>query len=84
MATKKIAKNIKFEDALAALEQQVEQLERGEMPLDEAIAAFQYGTELSKVCLDRLTAAKQQVAKLQVPDPAGEAFTEAPFEEDGE
>ena len=37
MATKKIAKNIKFEDALSELEAQVQLLESGELPLDKAL-----------------------------------------------
>ena len=34
MTMKKIAKNIKFEEALAELEQQVQLLESGELPLE--------------------------------------------------
>ena len=37
MAAKKIAKNIKFEDALNELEAQVQLLESGELPLDKAL-----------------------------------------------
>ena len=37
MTMKKIAKNIKFEEALAELEQQVQLLESGELPLEEAL-----------------------------------------------
>lgn len=48
MTMKKIAKNIKFEEALAELEQQVQLLESGELPLEEALAAFQQGVALSK------------------------------------
>ena len=40
MAAKKIAKNIKFEDALSELEQQVKLLESGELPLEEALDIF--------------------------------------------
>ena len=47
MATKKIAKNIKFEDALSELEAQVQLLESGELPLDKALEVFKYGVELS-------------------------------------
>ena len=54
MAAKKIAKNIKFEDALSELEQQVKLLESGELPLEEALDIFRYGVELSKVCTSKL------------------------------
>lgn len=43
MTMKKIAKNIKFEEALAELEQQVQLLESGELPLEEARQRFQQG-----------------------------------------
>lgn len=61
---KKIAKNIKFEDALAELEQQVQLLESGELPLEEALAAFQQGVALSKVCMTKLNTVQQEVEKI--------------------
>ena len=66
MAAKKTAKNIKFEEALAELEAAVEKLESGELPLEEAIDEFQRGTELSKICLEKLNKAKAAVQKLEV------------------
>ena len=65
MTMKKIAKNIKFEEALAELEQQV-QLESGELPLEEALAAFQQGVALSKVCMTKLNTVQQEVEKIVV------------------
>lgn len=65
---KKIAKNIKFEDALAELEQQVQLLESGELPLEEALAAFQQGVALSKVCMIKLNTVQQEVEKIVVAD----------------
>ena len=65
---KKIAKNIKFEDALAELEQQVQLLESGELPLEEALAAFQQGVALSKVCMTKLNTVQQEVEKFVVAD----------------
>ena len=65
---KKIAKNIKFEDALAELEQQVQLLESGELPLEEALAAFQQGVALSKVCVTKLNTVQQAVEKIVVAD----------------
>lgn len=66
MTMKKIAKNIKFEEALAELEQQVQLLESGELPLEEALSAFQQGVALSKVCMDRLNTVQQEVEKIVV------------------
>mgnify|MGYP001470514192 FL=1 len=68
MTMKKIAKNIKFEDALAELEQQVQLLESGELPLEEALAAFQQGVALSKVCVTKLNTVQQEVEKIVVAD----------------
>lgn len=69
MATKKIAKNIKFEDALSELEAQVQLLESGELPLDQmALEVFKYGVELSRVCSSRLETVKQEVEKIVVTD----------------
>lgn len=66
MAAKKAPRNIKFEEALAELEAVVEKLESGDLPLEEAIEEFQRGTELSKICLEKLNIAKAAVQKLIV------------------
>ena len=68
MAVKKIAKNIKFEDALNELEQQVKLLESGELPLEQSLDVFRYGVELSKVCTSKLETVKQEVEKIVVND----------------
>ena len=66
MAAKKINKNMKFEEALAELEAAVEKLESGDLPLEEAIEEFQKGTELSRICMEKLKVAKAAVQKLVV------------------
>lgn len=71
MAGKKTSKNIKFEEALAELESVVDKLQNGDLPLEDAIEEFQRGTELSKICLEKLNAAKAAVQKLVV-DPDNE------------
>ena len=68
MAVKKIAKNIKFEEALNELEQQVRLLESGELPLEQSLDVFKYGVELSKVCTSKLETVKQEVEKIVVND----------------
>ena len=50
MAVKKIPKNIKFEDALVELEEQVKLLESGELSLEDSLDVFKYGVELSRGC----------------------------------
>jgi exodeoxyribonuclease VII small subunit len=77
--SKKIPKNIKFEAALSELEKQVELLESGQLSLDDSLAAFQYGTELSKICLGKLNTAKGAVEKLVVPAGNEEAYHTEPF-----
>lgn len=77
--SKKIPKNIKFEAALSELEKQVELLESGDLPLDESLEAFQYGTELSRICLSKLSTAKAAVEKLVVPEGNEEAYRTEPF-----
>ncbi|MGY3813923.1 exodeoxyribonuclease VII small subunit [Globicatella sulfidifaciens] len=68
MATKKPAKQPEnFEAALTQLEQIVQQLERGELPLEEALASFKEGIELSQYCQKTLTEAEQTVAKMMTP-----------------
>ncbi len=51
----------KFEEALARLEQIVELLDDGNLPLDESLALFKEGTKLAKACRDLLAEAEVQV-----------------------
>lgn len=68
MAVKKVPKNMKFEDALAELEKQVQLLESGDLSLDDSLDAFKYGIELSKLCNSKLATVKQEVEKIVVND----------------
>ena len=61
---KKIAKNIKFEEALTELEEQVRLLESGELSLEQSLDVFKYGIELSQVCMGKLDTVKQEVEKI--------------------
>jgi exodeoxyribonuclease VII small subunit len=59
-----LARNSKpadFEQALAELETLVEQLEKGDLPLEEALRAFERGVALTRHCQASLTAAQQKV-----------------------
>jgi exodeoxyribonuclease VII small subunit len=50
-----------FEQALAELEGLVERLERGDLPLDEALKTFERGVALTRHCQASLQAAQQKV-----------------------
>jgi len=52
---------IKFEDALKKLEKIVQDLEDGEVTLDEALKKYQEGIELSRLCNQRLESAKKKI-----------------------
>lgn len=62
-ATKKAA-NVNFENQLQQLETIVEQLESGELPLDEALKVFEKGVKLSRQCQQLLADAEQKVTIL--------------------
>ena len=53
-----------FESALKRLETIVNALEGGEVPLDEALALYEEGLELSKVCSERLKETELRLQKL--------------------
>lgn len=50
-----------FEQSLGELEQLVERLERGDLPLDEALKCFERGVALTRHCQSALKAAQQKV-----------------------
>lgn len=50
-----------FEKALAELEALVARLERGDLPLDEALKTFERGIALTRHCQSALKAAQQKV-----------------------
>ena len=54
-----------FASTLAALEQIVEQLESGNMPLEASLAAFERGVSLTRAAQQRLDAAELKVQALQ-------------------
>ena len=54
-----------FESALQELEAIVERLEKGEVSLDDAVVAYERGTELKKHCQERLDEARMKVEKIR-------------------
>ncbi len=57
-----------FEQALARLEQIVRSLEGGNVPLEDLIKLFDEGTNLVKLCTERLDKAEEKVKLLQLKD----------------
>jgi exodeoxyribonuclease VII small subunit len=53
-----------FEDSIKRIEEIVESLERGDVPLDEAVSLYEEGIQLSKTCGEKLKAAELRIKKL--------------------
>jgi exodeoxyribonuclease VII small subunit len=71
-----------LEEALKALEQTVEKLEKPELPLEESIELFEWGTKLSEICYAKLKDAEKKVELLvkKVPQPeSAEDFSAQEF-----
>ena len=54
----------RFEEALAELEGLVQRLEKGELPLEESLVAFERGVNLVRQLGDRLAQVEQRVDEL--------------------
>ncbi len=50
-----------FENAMERLEAVVEQMENSKLPLEELIRCYEEGTQLIRLCSERLTAAEQRI-----------------------
>lgn len=78
MPTPKAEKEPKpdFETAMRDLEELVERLERGDLPLEESLAAFERGVKLTRACQAALKEAEQKVEILlkKAGEPAVEDF----------
>ena len=57
-----------FEDAMKELEKLVDSLDKGDVSLDEAIAAYDRGSQLKDYCQKKLHEAKMKVETIQVSD----------------
>jgi exodeoxyribonuclease VII small subunit len=73
-------KKEKFEEALQKLEAIVAKMEEGDLPLEEALKAFEEGVRLAKFCTSKLDEAERKVEKL-IRDQGGKIQT-APFSEE--
>ena len=72
---------LSFEQALIALEEVVQQLESGNVPLDQSIVLYERGEKLRKLCQARLDDAQARIEKI-VTDADGAAVSTAPFDSD--
>ncbi|MBR5503084.1 MAG: exodeoxyribonuclease VII small subunit [Methanobrevibacter sp.] len=57
-------RNFSFEESLEELEKIVSKLERGEVPLDDAIEEFKKAMVLVKECDEKLKSAEEAIAKI--------------------
>jgi exodeoxyribonuclease VII small subunit len=68
---KKDSQELKFEEAIADLEQVVEQLESGDLSLEDSLTAFEKGVGLVRYCNQKLSEVEKKV-ELLVKDKQGQ------------
>jgi exodeoxyribonuclease VII small subunit len=73
---KKDPQELKFEEAIADLEQVVEQLESGDLSLEDSLAAFEKGVGLVRYCNQKLSEVEKKV-ELLVKDKQGQLRLQA-------
>lgn len=71
-----------FEQAMKQLEQIVQDLESGDMPLEKAIKTFEEGIALSKFCSEKLDETEKRITIL-MQDAEGN-LSESPFPADND
>ena len=74
----KPVETMSFEEAMAALEQVVGALERGEVPLDQSIALYERGAALKAHCAGKLKDAEEKVELIRQQE--GRAIGTTPVE----
>ena len=67
-----------FETAMKQLEQIVQDLETGDMPLEKAIKKFEEGIQISKYCSGKLDESEKRITLL-MRDSDGKKVSEIPF-----
>ncbi|HVG26793.1 MAG TPA: exodeoxyribonuclease VII small subunit [Acidobacteriaceae bacterium] len=60
-----------FEEQLAELEKLVDQLERGDLTLDQSVSLFERGVHLSNACKAQLSSADSRIQVLLDPEGKG-------------
>ena len=75
------AGNLPFEEALKKLEAIVEAMESEDLPLESLLAKYEEGTQLARICQDKLAEAELKIKQLEK-NAAGEMkLTPLPTEE---
>ncbi|MDR0810023.1 MAG: exodeoxyribonuclease VII small subunit [Gemmobacter sp.] len=77
MSEKPVAE-MNFEEAMAALEAVVGQLERGDVALEQSIALYERGAALKAHCAEKLRAAEEKVELIRAQE--GRAIGTTPVE----
>ena len=67
MANERLEK-LTFEEAMKELEKLVDSLDKGNISLDEAIAAYDRGSQLKDYCQKKLQEAKMKVETINLSD----------------
>jgi exodeoxyribonuclease VII small subunit len=75
-------KTFNLEKALADLEELVEELESGELPLEKAMKKFEDGIKLTRGCQSALKEAEQKV-EILLKSAGGEDLEDFEVDEDG-
>lgn len=57
-------KEMNFEDSIKELENIADELEKGNLSLDESVSKFEQGMKLSKKCSDFLNSAEKKITML--------------------
>lgn len=75
MATRKKTAKPDFENALQQLERLVEEMESGELTLEQSMQRFEQGIKLTRTCQKTLAGAEQKIRML-IQENGGEALQE--------
>jgi exodeoxyribonuclease VII small subunit len=70
----KTDKKLTFEEAMLQLEEIVEKLEQGDVPLEESIDLYQQGMKLSKLCHTKLKNVEKKMDTIMHEDGREETF----------
>lgn len=66
---------LSFEEAMKHLEEIVEKLEEGDVPLEKAISIYKQGMNLSRLCHTKLKLVEEQLTQILNEDGKLEGFT---------
>ena len=77
------ADNLPFEEALKKLESIVEAMESEDLPLESLLSKYEQGTQLARICQERLSEAELKIQQLER-NTAGEMKLKSMQAEDSE